>query len=354
MTEELGKKTTRKLATIEKILSISPIKNADSIVSARIRGWDVVVKLGEFNVGDTCLYIEVDSFLPVSDSRFEFLAKRGIQKDTNGFEGYLLKTANLRGVYSQGLALPVNLFPEVASLPVGSDVTEALGIVIWEPKIPDELLDSVVGYRPNWIPATDEERIQNVAEILSFSSHNWIATEKIDGTSTTVYVDGYQEDFEGVCSRNYDLLELDGVAVWKLARDLDLHQLIKTTWPKARVAIQGETFGEGGHEGNTLRIKGRRFAAFTLRVNGEELPRSLWPAWLLDIAVPIHDLTFPLTSEQALSDVDSLKSKITPEAYAEGVVWRALDTSVILDENGSRQRASFKVISNRYLVKHNK
>ena len=102
-------KSKRRLATIESIVSVSPIPEADKIVLSRVRGWNVVTGINDFKPGDTCLYIEVDSFLPTSDERFEFLAKRGVRKDASDVEGYLIKTAQLRGVLSQGLALPLTL-----------------------------------------------------------------------------------------------------------------------------------------------------------------------------------------------------------------------------------------------------
>jgi len=41
----------RILAQIVKIISISPIEKADKIELARVLGWDVVVKKGEYHVG---------------------------------------------------------------------------------------------------------------------------------------------------------------------------------------------------------------------------------------------------------------------------------------------------------------
>ncbi len=62
----------RKLATIQTITAIEPIKNADSIELARILGWAVVVKRGEHHVGDKVIYCEIDSLLP-ERQEFEFL-----------------------------------------------------------------------------------------------------------------------------------------------------------------------------------------------------------------------------------------------------------------------------------------
>lgn len=343
--------TGRALATIETIASLRDIPDADAIVCARIRGWDVVVKRGEFEVGDRCVYFEVDSLLDVTDERFAFLAPRGVRTDTEGRSGHVLKTARLRGQYSQGLALPVAVFPEVEDLPVGSDVTAALNVVKWDPPIPASIAGQVRGMLPSWIPVTDEERIQNLTDILDATGvERWTATEKIDGTSTSVYVDPVS-DLVGVCSRNLDLLPNDANTLWRMAAKHDLHARLAEAFPDSRVVVQGETYGEG-IQGNPLKVRGQHFAAFTLRVDGAEVPRSQWPAWLLALSVPERpEFTFPVTLEEALAQVETLKSAIAPERAAEGLVWRGADHAMVTLPNGRIERASFKVISRRYLLK---
>ena len=54
---------TRKLAHIEYITDIQPIPKADLIAVATVLGWKVVVKKGEFKVGDKVVYVEVDSIM---------------------------------------------------------------------------------------------------------------------------------------------------------------------------------------------------------------------------------------------------------------------------------------------------
>lgn len=221
--------TSRRLATVETILDVAAIPDADAIVRARVRGWDVVVKKGEFEVGDGCVYFEVDSMLDVADERFAFLAARGVRTDADGRQGHVLRTAKLRGQYSQGLALPLASFPELAGCLPGDDVTAALGVLKWDPPLPAELSGQLRGPRPGWIPATDEERVQNLAAVLDCPA-DWIATEKVDGTSMTAYVDP-ESEVDGVCSRNYDLLPADGNTLWRLARELDLHALLRKSFP---------------------------------------------------------------------------------------------------------------------------
>ena len=73
----------RAMATIRKIDAIDPIEGADQIEVATVDGWKVVVKASEFNVGDECVYFEIDSFLPANNPCFAFLAAKGTKKRSN-------------------------------------------------------------------------------------------------------------------------------------------------------------------------------------------------------------------------------------------------------------------------------
>lgn len=360
----------RRLATIEQITAITAIPDADAIVCARVRGWDVVVKRDEFAVGDLCVYIEVDSLLDVTDPAFAFLASRGVRTDAEGNSGHVLKTARLRGQYSQGLVLPVGTFPALEGVTAGGaagvDVTELLPVRRWNPPMPAALAGKVIGRRPSWIPMTDEDRVENVGDILNVRDVDWFATEKIDGTSTTVYVNpdpangfdpgvpGTWAGVYGVCSRNLDLAYDETQTQWVLAVRLGLHDLCAREWPGSRVAVQGETYGEGV-QGNPLKVRGQAFAVFTVLVDGRELPRADWPAWLVGFAVPeVPGLVFPGSVEGAVAQVEVLESVVAPGRAAEGVVWRARDAARVILPDGMNVRASFKAISRKYLLKHDR
>src|SRR5215475_5801984 len=97
----------RKLVSIQRIERIDPIDGADRIVKARVMGWDVVVKKGELGPGDPCVFFEIDSVLPAGQPWAEFMRPRGFR----------VKTARLRGVLSQGLALPLDILPAGAAVP---------------------------------------------------------------------------------------------------------------------------------------------------------------------------------------------------------------------------------------------
>lgn len=97
---------------------IKPIPNYDRVEHARVGGWWIIVQKNQFNVGDKALYIETDSLVPSNDERFAFLEKKH----------YKVKTIKMCKVYSQGLLMPIDVFPEIKDKDVHEDVTKILGI----------------------------------------------------------------------------------------------------------------------------------------------------------------------------------------------------------------------------------
>jgi len=105
----------RKLASIRKIGNLQPIKDADRIELAIVDGWKVVVNKGVHTIGELIVYFEIDSLLPIQEE-FEFLRKSSYKMMSDGTEGFRLKTIRLRGVYSQGLILPLNILNSYGKL----------------------------------------------------------------------------------------------------------------------------------------------------------------------------------------------------------------------------------------------
>lgn len=95
----------RKLASIQVITDLSPIEGADRIETAQILGWQCVVKRGEFKVGDSVVYFEVDSVLP-ERNEFEFLRERKFR----------IKTIKLKKQISQGLVMPLSILNSVGKI----------------------------------------------------------------------------------------------------------------------------------------------------------------------------------------------------------------------------------------------
>lgn len=345
----------RALATVDTVTDITPIEGADRIVVAHVRGWRIVVKKGEFSPGDLCVYFEIDSFLPATDPRYSFLTERSTRTTVEGVQGHPLRTVKLRGVVSQGLAMRTELFPEISGMPPGTDVTEILNITKWEPPIPAELAGTVAGAWPGWLTKTDEERIQNTPGLFSYASQRfdgaaWEAYEKIDGASMSVFL---HDNIFAVASRNRNLLETPDNSLWKLARHLNLENILRDT---SIDAIQGEIFGEG-IQGNPLRMRGQHYAIFDVWQNRQRIPRTEWPTIISQMSVPRRqDYEHPdlfRTQETLLETVNGMKSIINTTRSAEGVVYRHPTLTEVTDpETGHATKASFKVISNTYLLKH--
>ena len=135
----------RKLATIRKIDALTPIEGADAIEAATIGGWKVVVKKGEFTVGDMAVYCEIDSWIPTELA--PFLSKGKEPRVYEGIRGERLRTVKLRGVYSECLIIPAHyakgrLTMGNPDLKEGQDMMQALEIYKWEPPVKQIQLSS--------------------------------------------------------------------------------------------------------------------------------------------------------------------------------------------------------------------
>ena len=344
----------RKLSTIRKIKEIKPIEGADAIELAIVDGWQVVVaKNVGHKVDDFVVYCEIDSFLPIKEE-FEFLRKSSYKK-MGDKEGFRLRTIRLRGQISQGLIIPLkdaySLYKRsTPNLDMqwfeGLDVTEMLGIVKYEPPIPAELAGKAKGGFPPFIPKTDEERVQNFSkeyeEWKYQSKHQFYVTEKLDGSSATFYV---KDGGFGVCSRNLELLETEGNTFWKVARDLDLENKMKSLG--RNISCQGELIGESiqknryGIKGHTVRF----FTAFDIdkhqRIPFGEMLEILDSLGLQSVPVLNQESPFllPESVEEMLNYAEG-KSFLNDKEEREGVVVRSMDGII-----------SFKAISNKFLLK---
>lgn len=369
----------RKLVTVRRVDSVHPIEGADAIERARVGGWDVVVKKVEnYKPGDLTIFFEIDSALPL-DGFFGFLANRSPKRNVEWYGHsrtcHVIRTAKLRGVVSQGLmVLPSDMFGDnwrTAENPIaeGDDLTQMMddvyGVTKWEAPLPS----SAGGGEPKgnfptqYATKTNEERIQNLSnewEEIIKHPRAWVATEKIDGTSSTFVM---TED-EGllVCSRNWMIKDGPNF-YWNIARKYDLENLM----PVGAV-LQGEIYGEG-IQGNRLGVKGVHLAAFNFEfghaydeilepevaklTSGETSFDQLFAhvgafeasKWHREVPrAPYYtELDLASTIDEAIAQVNGIRSLISPDRLAEGVVWKRVPMP--------GRRDSFKAISNKYLLK---
>lgn len=354
----------RKLVTIRQISEIKPITNADAIEVVVVDGWEVVVKKGEFNVGQYVLYFEIDSLLPMSDLRFNFLAKG---KD---IDKYRLRTIKLRGQISQGLVLPLHIFWECATCELEHDYSECLGIEKYE--IPDS--GNIRGCKPastfpHFIPKTDEERIQNLYnkfkdEYLDVEFHE---SEKMDGSSVTLAAVKPQYFIENllndenypynsadlqvlVASRNQTLKYDEDSHYWKGIYNTNLIAKISKIAEDTgkQLAIQGELLGPG-IQGNREALKDYTVRVFKIwDIDKKEYLShdefiSITTTYSIDIVPQLGKVKL---FELSLSDIlERAKGKNSNKKNIEGKVYTScIDYNTI----------HFKVINNDYLLEKDK
>jgi len=248
----------RKLASLQTVKYVRPIPGADAIEAIGVLGWQCVAKKGEFREGDACVYFEIDSLLP-EQPRYEFLRQSSFKPDLGRFK---LRTVRLRKQLSQGLALPVGLFPEAAGLPIGSDLTAILGVEQYEPPIPTFIAGDTRTFR--WsIPKTDEIRVQQDDEhsfLAALAGKPYFISLKLDGTSCTFIIDPKSGEFHA-CGRNYSYKQTPEHAFWKVNERYRIQAGLEALG--GALALQGEIAGPG-IQCNRLGLKDVDYFVFTV------------------------------------------------------------------------------------------
>ena len=339
----------RKLASFQIVSSLTPIPGADKIELAKVLGWNVVVKKGDFKEGDVCIYFEIDSILPDMEI-FSFMKDRHMR----------VRTIRLRGQISQGLAMPPEAigFQGFGPEDVDKDVTELLGVKKYEPEIPACLAGIVKGNFPSFIPKTDETRVQVLQKVLDkYGAEECYVTEKVDGSSCTVYL---RDGEFGVCSRNIDLVRDENNTFWKMAIAMNLEGVMRRYGKN--IALQGELIGEGV-QGNKYGLSGHRLLFFNVFDidKCEYLDLFDMLATFEDLEIGIHERVPLLSSNyRPGNDIDFLvkesiaSSRINHDIPREGIVIRPIVERLDLllsKERFNNGRVSFKVINPEFLLK---
>lgn len=357
----------RHLATVQVIDALEPIPGKDRIVLASVLGWRVIVQKSDYNVGDKCVYVEIDSVMP-ERPEFEFLRSKNFR----------IKTMKMAGVISQGICFPMSVLelPEYAYT-LGQDVTNELGIKQYEPEMDDpaprtNVNSSKLNKYPAWLrkhawfrrlvlgpknrldefPAfiskTDELRIQTVPWYL-MDEQPYTLTEKIDGTSGTFALVKHKGLFKTkyefiVCSRNRRLPVNDGSIYWQVAekyniKDKLMNMMNGIDW----IAVQGECIGPK-IQGNKYNVQEPHFYVFNLlgptgRVQSLKA-RGIVSCFDLDFVPIVSEKYFlPNTVEEMLK-VAHGESELG-NTIREGLVCRSIDG-----------KKSFKAVDPEFLLKY--
>lgn len=332
----------RELVKVLAIESLEDAENSDSLSICKFTdsGWQVVVKKGEFEIGQCVLFIEIDSVLPKERPEFEFLTK--------GTKDYRLRTIKLRGNLSQGLAIdiPIDI---LNILDFGTDeasvnLAELLGIKLYEPIVNMNSGTTKGGFPSYIIPRTDQERIQNVKCIIpELINKQFWKTTKMDGKSATFL---WIDDEFNCCSHNCNVNRDENNEFWYIAKKYRLEEIL----PK-HLAIQGELCG-GKIQKNNMGCNDYTLFVFDI-FNTEthkyvDFDVTIEICRLMELPIVPHELiTFDenTTLESILESANEVK--YSNGAQAEGIVYRTKKE----DWHRKLGRFSFKVISNNYLLK---
>jgi RNA ligase (TIGR02306 family) len=303
-------------------------------------GWTCVVKKGEFRAGDLGVYFEVDSFLPV-DPRYEFLRSSSYRENDDNGQGFRIRTAKMRGQLSQGLFLPLPVFPELEGFHEGDDVTERLGVKKWYVPEMSSAGGTIIGDRPNGIPASDEIRIQSALELLDeLRGKPYYITTKMDGTSGIVYcIDGKI----GCCSRNKEIKDEAEALYWTPVYRYGLKE--KLAGYGKNIVLTGEICGPDIQK-NRLRLSAPEWYVFDVKDwdSGSYVSYDRMLEICAALGLPVVPLeergdSFAYGLEELL---EKARGKYPSGLDKEGIVVRDLM---------SPKAVSFKVLNNDVLLK---
>lgn len=211
---------------------------------------------------------------------------------------------------------------------------------------------------PVWVKKTDEERIENLPFLFNDKS-KWIATEKIDGSSTTFTMKRRHWPFKDefyVCSRNVCFDKPNKACYYdtniylEMAEKYNIENKMKRFlhiyFPNCKwITIQGETYGSGVQK-RDYHLNDHEFRAFNFITSeggrlGTISMRNLLEADNIPCVPVLNDsYILPDTIEELRDYVNSKPSTLDGE-IKEGIVFRSPD--------GSR---SFKCVSPEYLLKY--
>lgn len=350
------------LASIQKIIDIRPIEGADKIVTATVLGWQVVVKKDEFNIGDLCCYIQIDTVVPETE-QFDFMRERK----------YRIRTIKLRKQISQGLIIPV---PHGRCFE-GEDVTAIIGVIKYEktdnnparyekPRMPKvwykkwiylfkfnilfKLFPKLQRLQRSTFPTqlisiTDEERIQNIPKVLATHAGKlFIVSHKLDGSSITIIHQKVMGKSKfRICSRRFELHDKknDWYKVFSETNFADEILKLVIRFKTNDIIVQGECIGK--FNGNHHNLQREQIRLFTIQVDGQRLDQQTFHETCLANNIPhcpVYKQTRLNHTMESILKESEIKDCLNPAADAEGLVWRCIEDNL-----------SFKVINNNYLMK---
>ena len=408
----LNAKNERELCYVVRVDEIKPIEGRDRVECAVVGGWTIMVRKGQFQPGSLGIYFEIDSQVPEKEP-FMFLEAKKFKIKTQKYktpDGQFWSQGLLMGAEDFGWTTAERESDTCSTCIVDSDgvahyvddesrfLTKQLNVIYAVAEDNSRKAGSADKYKkmaqrngklfahqpfrwlmrhewgkkllfvffgkkkdkkggwPEWVAKTDEERVQNMPWILADKSE-WIATEKIDGTSTTFTMKRgkrrNQYDFY-ICSRNVVFDKPDKQCFYdsnvyvemaeKYNVESVLRQILENRPDLDWVTLQGETYGAGIQK-RDYSLKDHDFVGFNFitsasgrwnSVDAKNLMNGFGIPW-----VPIVDEHFVLPDT-----VDELLTIATDKSVIDGGM---REGPVFRSQDGAK---SFKAVSNEFLMKY--
>jgi len=232
------------------------------------------------------------------------------------------------------------------------DFSEVLGVVKWEPPIPAELVGQVKGLFPSFIRKTDQERIQNIPNVVLDNESEYEETMKLDGSSLTAYQ--YNGEV-GVCSRNLELKVNEENANNTLIKTVTRGKLLDALTALGRnIAVQGELMGPG-IQSNRENLKQHElyiFDVFDIDTQEYLSPEHRWTMveklrmnFGMDTTVIKH---VPILNQSFKITVGTTVDDMLLAAEGPSIVHPIREGKVFKRKDG---KFSFKTISNKFLIR---
>jgi len=240
------------------------------------------------------------------------------------------------------------------TLEEGTDLTSVLSILKYEPQLAACLMGEAKGTRPAYVPKTDEDRVQAVPQIIEeFKGKKVYVSQKIDGTSSSFSYRRCEQaeggEFE-VCSRNLNVKENADNTYWKMAKRYDI--MNKLADSGGSYCIQGEIAGMGIQK-NPMGLPDVQLFVFNVVdlstgrfLDCENMLAFCAKYELQTVPILMKDVEFKWNMEELLALADA--SHYPNGRINEGIVIRPM---VEFYSDALKGRASFKVVSNKYLEK---
>lgn len=332
---------------VVKIDEIKVHTNADTLELAIVKGWQTVVRKGEFKAGELVVYFPLDSVLPERLS------------EAIGVTKYLrhgrIVAAKLRGEPSYGLLWNKRkaeeyIWPmpfDLRNYGVGDDLTEGLGVTKWEPP---PIFNNEDAETPHVLfeKYSDIQNMRNYPNVI-LDGEEVVITEKLHGANSR---HGYVNGEYMVGSHNMRKRENANSKWWSVFSD-DMKELVRTVSEangNMPVIMFGEIFGwiQDLHYGFKQGAFGYR--CFGIRVGAKYMNYPDFIGTCSMYKVPTVPILYcgPFSMAEVLKYINSKSTIEGSDNIMEGVVI----TPTIERIDPKIERVILKYVFDQYLTRH--